>query len=69
MELLCYVVMGFFPALVILSMVSPAHATGASPLPRGPGLTLQIVKYNPVVWEKGKRRPVCPWDPPEVAVE
>ena len=32
-ELLCYVVMGFFPALVILSMVSPTHVAGPSPLP------------------------------------
>ncbi|KAF6082116.1 monocyte to macrophage differentiation associated 2 [Phyllostomus discolor] len=56
-ELLCYVVMGFFPALVILSMVSPAPAAGASPLLERTWPDSQIVKYNPLVWEKGKRRP------------
>lgn len=30
-ELLCYVVMGFFPALVILSMVSPTHPARGLP--------------------------------------
>lgn len=46
-ELLCYVVMGFFPALVILSMVSPTHlAWGLISGWRGPRLTLEIVKSN-----------------------
>lgn len=34
-ELLCYAVMGFFPALVILSMVSPTIRPGASRLAAG----------------------------------
>nr|XP_044603361.1 monocyte to macrophage differentiation factor 2 isoform X1 [Equus asinus] len=57
-ELLCYIVMGFFPALVILSMVSPAHpAWGLTSGLRGPRATLEVVKSNRVLWQTGKLRP------------
>lgn len=46
-ELLCYVVMGFFPALVILSMVSPTcPAWGLASSWRGPRLSPEIVKLS-----------------------
>lgn len=43
-ELLCYIVMGFFPALVILSMVSAASPAWMGPCkgPRVSGLDLAV---------------------------
>lgn len=56
-ELLCYAVMGFFPALVILSMVSPTIRPGASRPAAGDCLqrvALEIVMLNPLLLQTGK---------------
>lgn len=55
LELLCYVVMGFFPAVVILSMASPPPAWGLR-LPGEHPDWLRIVTWSPLLWQEGKRR-------------
>ncbi|XP_023975319.1 monocyte to macrophage differentiation factor 2 [Physeter macrocephalus] len=51
-ELLCYVVVGFLPALVILSMVSCPHpAWGLPSGSRGPTVALEIVRLNLLLWQ------------------
>lgn len=56
-ELLCYVIMGFFPALVILSMVSAPARPGAPSWLEGPGLTLGMVESDPLLWHTVKLKP------------
>lgn len=59
-ELLCYVVMGFFPALVILSMVSSlvqrdSHLLGGTLVLAGPASWEGLLR--PRLWQQGKQRP------------
>lgn len=64
-ELLCYVVMGLFPALVVLSMVSPARpAWGLACGRRGPGCPPRLRSRAPSSESGGNRGAVCQRDSP-----
>ncbi|XP_066868703.1 monocyte to macrophage differentiation factor 2 isoform X6 [Kogia breviceps] len=57
-ELLCYVVVGFLPALVVLSMVSCPHpAWGLPSGSRGPTVALEIVRLNLLLGQTRELRP------------